>query len=403
MTTEQNPYFKLLQRAGDEIKALGSAEGEPAFCDLILRINQIREFAMMEKQKQASITEKLSYQTVKLKEKIERKTDQQKARVLEKNLEMAHAWNAYMQAIEKIKVSISSTEQGYHTYREVYASGGQSSLVDANYSYQKLKTMMTGQTDFAAIWDLVLGPHDFLMTFAAAQASCFLQNQWQEQVLSYLQGVDPDKISHLLFDKQGGLAWKFLDKSAKPFIARNKSGYVPRRDFRGRVLPFRAEFMHLLNQGERAVIEYQPEYKVEFETVPLEVNQEAKVEPYAAIMKVNCTDKKFVLENFNYPQRAAFHWSPSKCGDTLLSIAFPDFKLQKYYRGNLGFASFLEEFRDGSHSFQIDAFPDQKRQLKKIGVSLITISYKISGGEAVVQLLNQEPSHIPKKIIVCDE
>jgi type VI secretion system protein ImpL len=406
MTTEQNPYFNLLQQAGDEIKALGSGDDAPAFSGMILRINEVRDLAMMEKQKQASVAGKLSFQSVKLKEAIDRETDQQKARALEKNLELAHAWNDYMQTLEKTEIGISSTEQGYRIYRGGYSSsapatGGPSSLVDADYAYRKLKTMVTGQTDFPAVWDLVLGPQDFLMMFAADQAACFLQDQWQEQVLSYLQGVDRDKIPGLLFDKQGGLVWKFINETAQPFISRNKSGYVPRRDLRGRALPFRSEFMHFLNQGDLAVIDYQPEYRVDFRTIPLGVNPGAKAGPYAAILELDCADKKYVLENYNDPQKATFNWSPSKCGDTSLNIAFTDFNLHKNYRGSLGFASFLKDFKDGSHSFPAHAFPDQKRYLEQIGVSSIKISYKISGEEPVVKLLDREPSNIPKKIIRC--
>jgi type VI secretion system protein ImpL len=413
MPTEQNPYFKLLQRAGDEINSLGHSDDAPVFSDLVLRINAVRAFAL--KEKQTSVTEKIAFKADRLKEKIERQTDQEKARTLEENLELANAWNAYKDALVKIKIGLSSQEQGYQTYLGGFAanvqpttgsettSAASSSLADADYAYHKLKTMMAGKTDEPVVWDLVRGPQGFLMDLAAAQAACYLQDQWREQVLSFLEGIDPDKISRLLFDKQEGLVWKFLDKSAKPFIARSKSGYIPRRDFQGKSLPFRPEFMHLLDQGEKAVLAYQPEYRVMLETIPIGVNDDAKAEPFAAILKVSCAENKFVLENYNYPNKATIKWSPSQCGETTLSIAFTGFTLIRTYKGNLGFAAFLEEFRDGSRKFPAAAFPDRKRDLEKNGVSFITISYKISGGDTVVKLLGKNPSRMPEEIVRCDE
>ena len=88
-----------------------------------------------------------------------------------------------------------------------------------------------------------------------------------------------------------------------------------------------------LPAGTKGVINYQPEYTVTFETLPLDVNDDAKVEPHAGNLQVNCADKKFVLENYNYPKKASFTWSPDKCGDVSLTIFFPDITLQRTYKG----------------------------------------------------------------------
>jgi len=159
--------------------------------------------------------------------------------------------------------------------------------------------------------------------------------------------------------------------------------------------------MHFLNQGSKGVIEHQPNYTVTFDTLPVTVNEGAKVEPYAAILQVNCADKKFLLENYNYPKNASFTWAPDKCGDVSMTIEFPDITLQKTYTGDMAFAKFLMAFRDGSHTFAAEAFPEQKDHLKQVGVSSVTISYRITGGEAVVQLLNREPTKVPEVIISC--
>lgn len=413
MTTGQNPYFKLLQRAGDEIKSLGAGDDNPPFARLVLQINEIRDLAMLERREKTSVAAKLSFESKKIKEAVERKTDTAEARKIEAQMALAHAWDEYMQAIAGIKVGLGSLKQGEQLYRGVFSDktpgtepkgmGGGSTvpLLDASYTASKLKTMMAGAADAPAVWELVLGPRDFLMDFAAGQAACFIQQQWRKEVLSGLEGLDPDKIPHLMFNKPKGLAWQFLNDRLTPFISRSENGYVPEKDFRGQALPFKPGFMHFLNQGEKLVLNYQPEYGVTFETVPLSVNDGAKDEPFAAILKVNCSDGDFVLENFNYPQKAAFKWRPADCGDTSLRIQFRDFNLNQYYRGSLGFARLLKDFRDGSHTYPADAFPDQAFRLSQLGVSSITLAYKISGGDAILKLLDQAPPNVPETIIQC--
>ena len=413
MTTDQNPYFDLIDKAVEEITALDGEGDRPAFAGLLMRIGDIRHTARVEKQKQTSLAAKVSFETTKLKETMDRRTDPRDAKKLEENLELAHAWSDYLQALGKITVGLTSSEQGYNAYRDMFASGRKAAgpgsagagadapLIGADYAFRKFRTMMTGRTESAPVWDLVSGPRDFLASFAAQQASCYLQDQWRQQVLSYLEGVDPDTMAKVLFDKKEGLVWKFLETYGQPFITRNQGGYAPRKDLRGNALPFRTDFIHFLNQGDASVLAYQPSYTVHFETLPIDVNKGAAVEPFAVTVRVNCADQKFVLENFNYPHKASFQWDPAKCGDTSLSIAFPGFDLHKHYIGRLGFAAFLKEFQDGSHTFAADEFPKFQRHLEQIGVTEITVSYKITGAEAVVRLLNEKPSRVPQTIVQC--
>jgi type VI secretion system protein ImpL len=406
MTTDENPYFQLLQRAADEITSFKTGKQAPEWSGMVQRLEEVRKLAKTQKEKKESVKAKLVAKTESLKKILEEKVDKQKARELEDKIKQAGAWNVYIQSLQKIQLSVLSKKQGYDIYAGEFSfsgqkSGEQSPFALAYSNYYKLKTMMTFRTSFPVIWDLVFGPQAFLLTLAAEQTACYLQEQWQEQVLSYLPGIDSDKISRLLFDKSEGVVWKFLENTAKPFIGRNERGYFARRDFHKNALPFSGELIHFLNQGTKGVIEYQPDYTVTFETLPLDVNDDAKVEPYAGNLQVNCSDKKFVLENYNYPKKASFAWSPDKCGDVSLTISFPDITLQRNYKGNMGFAKFLKDFRDGSHTFLSEEFSDQKDHLKIIGVSWIKLAYKITGGNRVIQLLERVPTKVPKKIVMC--
>ncbi len=410
MTGEQNPYFRLIKRAGEEVKALGQERVPPVFGQLV-RMEHIRELALAEQKKQKSVKAELALKAEELKAAMDSRTDSKQAEQMARDLSLAHAWNRYVRALAKVNVDLTSTKWGYDTYKAALVSGSGGSgggdqppaLVEANSAYASFKAMMDdGKTDSAVIWDLVCGPQDYLLSYAASQAACFIQQKWRQDVLSFLEDVDPAKVPLVLFDKQDGLVWKFLDKTAKPFISRGKAGFIPRRDFRGRHIAFRPAFMHFLNQGRNADLNYQPEYKVELTARDLQVNPGVENEPFESVLRVNCADRALVLENFNYPRTETFAWSPEKCGDTYLTIKFAGFELKKRYKGRLGFAKFLKDFRNGSHIFPAGAFPVHKSDLKRAGISFVKISYRIKGQQPVIRLLEKEPTRVPSGITRCN-
>ena len=223
-------------------------------------------------------------------------------------------------------------------------------------------------------------------------------------MLSYLEGVDPDTMAKVLFDKKEGLVWKFPGKRmANRLSPATRGGYAPRKDLRGNALPFRTDFISFSEPGRR--LGFWPtsrRTRFHFETLPIDVNKGAAVEPFAVTVRVNCADQKFVLENFNYPHKASFQWDPAKCGDTSLSIAFPGFDLHKHYIGRLGFRRLPEKSsRTAATPLQRTSFPNSSAHLEQIGVTEITVSYKITGAEAVVRLLNEKPSRVPQTIVQC--
>ena len=409
MTGEQNPYFRLIQRAGQEVDAMEQKRIPPLF-EQLLRIKHIRELALEEQKKQESAEAKLALKAEKLKAAIERETDRQKAEQMARDLSLAHAWNRYVQALAKVKVDLTSDKWGYVTYRDALAArsgaaagGRPEALVEAGRAYAVFKTMLDGsKAKSGVVWELVYGPQDYLLSYAASQAACFIQQQWRRQVLSFLEDVDPVKVPLVLFDKQEGLVWKFLEKTAGPFITRGKAGFVPRRDSRGRHVAFTPAFMHFLNRGQSAELNYQPEYKVELTARDMQVNPGVENEPFESVLRVACADRSLRLENFNYPRKTVFSWSPEKCGDTYLTIKFNGFELKKSYKGRLGFAKFLKDFRNGSHIFPAKAFPGHKADLERAGITYIKISFLIKGQEPVIRLLEREPTRVPSRIARCN-
>ena len=212
------------------------------------------------------------------------------------------------------------------------------------------------------------------------------------------RGVDKDALPKILFDEKEGLVWKFVAGSGKPFIARTQSGYCSPKESEARI-SLRDEFFDFLNTGPKSIVTYEPSYVVTLEALPLEVNSGASVKPYGCVFSLQCAEKNTVLENYNYPQKQTFEWTPEKCGDASLTILFTDLKLTRTWEGKLGFAQCMADFYSGSHTFKADDFPRQREALEKLGISSIRVSYKTTGSHAVARLLDRNPSRIPLQIV----
>ncbi len=120
--------------------------------------------------------------------------------------------------------------------------------------------------DAPFIWDLVIGPQRFLISYAALKAADVLQTRWEDEVLGGIRGLDGDASAKKLFDEKEGLVWKFVAGSGKPFISRNQLGYCSPKDTAVRI-PLRSEFFDFLNTGPKSVITFEPSYTVTIETL----------------------------------------------------------------------------------------------------------------------------------------
>ncbi len=406
MNTDENPYFKLIERIDIEASYLHPKKDTPKWVSMINRLNEIRKLARSEKaKKKGSLVGSLEVKKEKIKESLEKKM----AMGLAKKLLLAKAWNQYIEALEKIQLDVASRKDAYAMYSSSFGvsegvrgvKAENSPFTDTYKKYYRFKILMGKGDNYPEVWGLVFGPLDFLIQFAANETACFLQKQWEDQVLSILSEADPDETTQILFNKTDGVVWKFLNSVAKPFVEMDELGYFARRDLRKKRLPFRKEFFQFLNKAFKVVVNIQPKYSLTLETVPMEVNDNAKAKPYASILELNCAEKKVRLENYNYPATITFEWFPKRCGDVSLEIQLPGITLHRIYKGRMGLPLFLNEFRDGTRVFTQEDFPEQKAGLKELGISWIKLSYKIRGGEEVIKLLNRIPTKVPENIISC--
>ena len=136
-------------------------------------------------------------------------------------------------------------------------------------------------------------------------------------------------------------------------------------------------------------------YAVTVEAVPVDVNADALEKPYAVTLSLSCAQQKQELINYNSPASQRFSWQRDGCGDTYLAISFKSVTLSVRYPGESGFVGFLHDFQYGAKIFRPADFPDQESLLKKLGITTITLRYKLSGSDAILRGANYAPGTLP--------
>ena len=412
MTTDHNPYFRLIERLADEMAWI-HADRIPPWAAMFIEFNEVQKLAKSEAKKaQGSLLDKLSGEKEKLTQEIKTDVHRKSLDAIKERAMMAKVWQDYVASLDKISPVATSREVGFRMASDFFTlpsdttQQSNASIYLAYSNFLKIKSLVRVKGDLTDVWETIIGPTEYLLDYSIKQAACHLKQQWDSQVLGGLEGASRDKVPHLLFDPTAGLVWKFINGPAKPFIGKNKAGYIARRASikagESVAVSFKPDFMEFLNSGAAGVINYQPEYVVQMETLPIAVNDNAALDPYANILTLQCTDGPVQLKNYNYPQKATFRWVPDKCADTTLQILFPDITLTKAYKGRLGFARFLADFKDGRHTFVTGDFPEAKSRLDRLGITSIRVSYRINGSKPVIQLLKKMPSQVPQDIVACD-
>jgi len=404
MTTDQNPYFRFIDRMSEEFSRMGKSDVTPQWVSAVLALNDIRNITKSEKEKKkGTLTAKIEGVKEIFLQETKEVGNKEEAKKLEEKLKIAKVWGDYEKALEQLSPLATSSETSFRLVSDYFKQGSEdkpSPFSTAHNESFKLKSMMQEKGDTAFFRDTVFGPFQFLIDYSIMETGCVLQDKWEEQILGALQGAGREKAPQLLFNKSEGAVWKYIDGPAKPFVVGSKNGYIARKVF-DRSVPFNPEFFDFLNGGAESIATSRQEYTVTMKTLPIQVNKGARLEPYGNIITLDCPDGKISLENYNYQQSKTFRWNPDKCGDFTLKILLPDLVLTKTFEGSLGFARFLSELKYGVREFKAEEFPSEQQRLKDMGISWIRLSYRISGKKAVVQLLKDATVQAPAEIVPC--
>ncbi|MFO7860477.1 MAG: type VI secretion protein IcmF/TssM N-terminal domain-containing protein [Desulfosalsimonas sp.] len=400
MSTPDNAYFQLLSEMAQQLEVI---DNPPAWAAAVLEIEKVRNTRIESRQEQASLVDRIRDKGSAAAGKTLSVTSPEAARKREKQLAAAEQWHNYLKALEKLQPAANRRQTAFEMAGDFFspgngATGQKSEFHAAQDEFSALLSRLAEGKDPSVAGVLLEGPLAYMADFAIRQAQGVVQKKWESMVLSNTRGMDPGRVPYSIFKRPDGAVWKFLDGPAKPFVDRGKDGFYAASAL-NRSMGFKNDFFLFLDQGADGTVEVAPEYNVEISTLPVQVNEGAKKSPYAVMLNLSCADGQTQLKNFNFRETRPFKWQMNQCGGVELTILMPDTKLKYRYPGEMGFARFLRDFRDGVKNFTPEDFPEQSRLLKNWGISSIRVAYQIQGAGPVIRLLTDVPSNVPETII----
>lgn len=273
------------------------------------------------------------------------------------------------------------------------------------------------------LWDLSQGDARLLRDYIVLSAADQLQKDWNGKVFWPLSAkveedtgdtgdIEKELYQHIV---------TFIQKNAAGLITTNEEGIASYR-WQERALPFTSDFIDYVNEYVKAdsisglsvetrkrlldeknqIDQQNGNQQINAETPagqnntadkpavlllegrPATANRDATQLPVGTSLSLNCKDGDQRLVNMNFNTQAQFHWTPENCSDVVLTIIFPQFRLQKVYPGAEGLVNFLQDYATGEHRYNIDEFFDSSEQRNPYRLKNITVRYQLSGQENVL-------------------
>lgn len=413
MTSLENPYFKLLERMKLEFDAAEKLAPPPAWALMPERFAAVLT-AYRAQHKQVTVEKQAAEAATKHITAVLAKFDQDVLDHLEQMLQATEALHDYLQQMAAILPATASADAAFRFTTQHFggaalpAQGGapaqapsvQPSTVDqAVAALRRMQPLLGDPQAESPLWRLMDGPLVFLATLATYESACALDELWQSQVRAKVQHVPQDQLWEALFGDKG-VALSFVQGPAQPFLRHTPQGWAA-KEWLGVPFPFEPALLNLLDQGSVRRQQLQPKYTVSIAALPTNVNRDAKSEPYAVRLFMQCAEKKQQLENFNYPSTQDFVWEPATCGAVTLEIVFREATVTQTWSGPWGFRDFLRDFRNGSHVYEPKDFPQEQGVLEGLGVRRIQVNYRITGAQPILALDNYPALRVPENAAFC--
>ena len=405
--TEQGPYFRLLQKMAAELKPFAASTDKASeWVRLVYALEASKFQAANEKAaKDWGLLAKTTEKGKSILSQLEKKSGSlAEGGLLADQTAAGKAYLEYQSALSDVLPSASSREIAFKLATEAFKkeSAADSPFFKAQKAVEQMKTSLrAGGPKASMLWEIIGGPLKFFQTFVSTEAACHLQTLWENQVLVEIQGVsDQTDLNRLLFENQS-FALKFLQGPAQPFIERSLSKGYFGRSANGLEIAFDPAFLSFLDRGAQASRPLKDSYTVTFTGQPTSANREARIQPAATRLELQCAKGDQVLVNRNYRIRKTFEWTPASCGDVVFQIEVGNLVLTRKYTGYQAFARFLQDFSRGSKIFSPSDFPDQQAALQRLDIRTIRVEYEIQGLGAVIQSLRQTPGRVPRSIVSC--
>ncbi|OQY60225.1 MAG: hypothetical protein B6245_02525 [Desulfobacteraceae bacterium 4572_88] len=425
--SSDNPYFEVLDLMAENLEPFATdADESPEWLNLVMYYQQVVAFSPEDRasRKKKTVMAKMGLKFLsKLgfvgravsdagkggmrTDKKFRRMGKGKKKELEAVLEESgDTLGEYRKALMDIAFNANASAVSFKAMTDFFSNPNAPGMGDgpearAYQSVHKLQIMIGKEArSNRPFWALYAGPLELIRDYMLKEAACELQEKWNSNFLVEIEGVPEYKLPELIFGPEGKV-WNFVNTDAAPFVSRAYGkGYVPVR-VSDMSMPFDPEFINFISRSRDNLQTRQDSYPVTIKALPVSANEDALIQPSAAVLKLQCADNIQVLRNYNFDISRIFDWSDG-CGDVTFSLEIGSLKLEKLYTGPNAFASFLNEFRFGKRQFKPDDFPEYKTKLQDMRVTHIDVMYEISGYKPVLSLLRTAPPlSVPKNIIAC--
>lgn len=420
-SSSSNPYFAALRKIQSEI--------EPVYSDSLFQSRELYDYfaeiqelsgdvapAKSNKKAQKAALKvlgklgkagKLASKVAKKGLKAKKKLGGKGGEVSDEKLEAAaKVYQSYKASLKDLSFNAESSNLAYQETAFYFdnpknlsagdgaASLGWKSIID-------LQKILGKQRDSnKEFWALYQGPVNFTQEFMLQETSCHVQQVWEDEILTELEGVTEENLGKTLIGSEG-LIWKFTDETAAPFLEqKRRKGYVASKANK-KQMDWDKDFMKYLNRALNGKNIVEGTFDVKISALPTGINQSSKISPYATFIDLHCANGVQTLANYNYSATQTFKWSLAECGDVSLRIEVGEFSLRKTYEGRKGFPQFLKDFRDGRKIFSVNNFPEFKSALSAQKVSAIDVNFEFSGQKPVVRIVNSVDLNPPSKALSC--
>ena len=398
MTSDINPYFTFIQRMAKEIQAYKSIGKTPLWTQLVIELNDVMSVATNIRNSKNSLISKAGSKADTIVADVEAKAN---INTNIKHIKSAALLNKYIDDLVKLSVVVDKKKSKL-LISDFFNDSQEQKAISPSYAechndYLKFKHSNNNYVNSEFIYKILEGPKNYIIKYSIKNMNISLNTQWENMVLGAIPLSNDKNFLIALFDKKKGLVWKYVNEKLSPFITLNQYGYKA-KTISGFKLDITSSFLRYINSGINLLSIYKPEYNLNITTLPFDINKEAKLEAEYVTLRLSCAKDDFILENDNYKLSKKFVWSPTNCGDTVLSFGFNNFTAKKTYSGENGFLHFLSDFKDGTHKFTSKDFDSEIPELNQNDIRWIKLNYNISGKENMLKLLDKTPYNLPKKV-----
>lgn len=437
LNTDKDPFHKMLKYSAERFKAIPVKMRNPSSSLAIRLYDQFSLSDHLAAMPKVGVVNKLETINVvvgdKLKEIATGKNILPDNDGLSSGMTEAQIFNQFYLTLDSIVSELRQNDEKakvmiYNSWEYNRSPDVKASLfLQADNLRNTVKTLINySDPESDTIWKLATGGLDFALDYSVITMACDFQKQWDNRLLSSIKGVNnPATLSDILFGDNGKFK-DFMSGDINNYI-QNVDGYYSPRVIMNKAIPFNEDFYSYINkvqytdafiknekqkvlvsastqaldkqnlennkallQAEIESLQQQLQKLQNFDATinlnikPVQVNNAAREIPLFTRLTMQCSKEKNVLENYNFPNGAQFHWEAGSCLDTTLEIVFNNYSLVKRWPGANGFIDFLKDFRGGVRQFSVADFPRQRNNMLVDNINKISLSISQDGEKDIL-------------------